>query len=86
MCIIERVLRALAREMAYERELLDMREANYAPYQKLGCASWDTERVKVEARVIGGCSLACLSTQDGLRETGLTRNAIAFEHERRTVS
>ena len=80
MCIIERVLRALAREMAYERELLDMREANYAPYQKLGCASWDTERVKVEARVIGGCSL------DGLRETGLTRNAIAFEHERRTVS
>ena len=54
MCIIERVLRALAREMAYERELLDMREANYAPYQKLGCASWDTERVKVEARVIGG--------------------------------
>ena len=47
MCIIERVLRALAREMAYERELLDMRETNYAPYQKLGCASWDAERVKV---------------------------------------
>ena len=44
------------------------------------------QMIKVEARVIGGCSLACISTGDGLRETGLTRNAIAFEHERRTVS